>query len=225
VKNLLAGAILAISALLPACTTVQEQTVVIQHADQIERFDTLRNATVMLEMSKDGQKVGSCSAVAIKPHILLTAAHCDAGSINVKGVGKAVKIRKDEGVDLMFLYVENLKADVVAVSGVTPIMDTKVVTVGYPLGVGQFLTEGRIQAELILDDVPEEYLTKVKGYVAISSPVVFGNSGGPVFAKINGEYKVIGIMSAMAVAGFGSPITHLAFAVNAETINKFLEGK
>jgi S1-C subfamily serine protease len=225
VKKLLISALLACSSLLlPACTTVVEKTVVQQQVDA--RFDALRNATVMLEMKDESGKVtGSCSGVFISAHVLLTAAHCDSEKLGIHGEGDAVKIRKDETKDLMLVFVEkNTKHVPIRRIANDAEIDAKVVTVGYPLGMVQAVTEGRVQGGVILDGIPPEILERVSGYIVITSPIIFGNSGGPVFIETNEGYKLVGIVSALRVVGFGTPITHLGLAVGPDAILKFLNG-
>jgi len=58
-------------------------------------------------------------------------------------------------------------------------------------------------------------------YASISCPIAPGNSGGPVFAEINGEWKVVGVASAAYYIN-GIFIAHLASMVPADQVNAFL---
>jgi hypothetical protein len=44
-----------------------------------------------------------------------------------------------------------------------------------------------------------------------SSAIVFGNSGGGMFADIGGEFYFIGVPSLVDVVGWGTPITHCGY--------------
>lgn len=180
---------------------------------RVSTFAQLRQATYQLIGDE-----GSCSAVLIAPEKALTAAHCDQTNLKINGKS-AILIKKNETADLMLLFVDNLECPCVPIASSFPALDTFVATIGYPLGLGQVLTEGRVQDLTI--DVPE-----AAHVFLITSPVVFGNSGGPVFAKENGEYRVVGILSGVAVAslgGFPNLVTHLAFAVRTDVIQGFLK--
>ena len=171
-------------------------------------FDQIRAATWQLT----GEQ-GTCSAVAIKPDVLLTAAHCDQKDMLINGK-TAIKVKKDESTDLMLLYVPTLNSPVVSVADESPEQDTPVVASGYPLGQGPHLTEGRMQYK-------EE-----GGYMRTTTPIVFGNSGGGMFAFDGFSYKLVGINSAIAVAPIGFfpiPVFHMSRVSSTEAIQEFLK--
>lgn len=157
-----------------------------------KEFETLRQATWRVEIMSGKYEAGSCSGVFIAPEKMLTAAHCDSygtdGWIRVAGK-KAVVLKKDEAKDLMLLYVP-LRSKTVAVSERLAVLDESVVVVGFPLGIGPIITEGRSQGVLFIPEAggPERFL-------AVSAPISGGSSGGPVFIKTDKGYKVAGIAS------------------------------
>lgn len=154
---------------------------------------------------------GACSGVLIAPKQMLTAAHClQMGDLFVKGV-KAVVVKFNPVTDVALLFVE-VDCPCVPV-GDTPALDTNLVAVGYPLGIGvQYLSKGTSQG-----DVPE-----YSHYMAMTVPLMFGNSGGGVFQFQNGKWKVVGVASAMAGSAFG-PAENITMAVNVKSIKELLK--
>jgi S1-C subfamily serine protease len=177
-------------------------------------YSQVREATHQLV-----SEFGSCSAVAIKPDVLLTAAHCDAPELRV-GRLNGVVVKKDESKDLMLVYVAGLNSQVLSVAKAMPGLDEKVALAGFPLGVGEVVTEGRVQS---LTTLAPDHLALV------SAPGVFGNSGGPVVVRRGMHYEVVGVVSMIVVAPismgmFAIPniVPHLMLVVNATAINSFL---
>jgi S1-C subfamily serine protease len=206
-KALLAA---VLSLVLVGCAPVEAPK-----AHTLVSFEQVRAATWRLE-SEDG----ACSAVLIAPEKLLTAAHCQGPDMKVEG-REAIVIKVNKEADLMLLLVPGLSCPCVPVAEVNGVIDEKVYTVGYPLGYAQVLTEGRVQGEFVQD------VDELAHLFMLTSPVVFGNSGGPVLVIRDGEWQVVGIVSRVVVLpmGFGySVIAHLGFAVRTDVINKFLEG-
>jgi len=50
-----------------------------------------------------------------------------------------------------------------------------------------------------------------KDYWMSNAAIVFGNSGGAMFAELAGVWKFIGVPSRVAIVGWGSPVTHLGY--------------
>ena len=209
-KALLAG---LLSLILIACVPVSQDS----HIKT--SFWQARAATKMVQIGE----LGSCSGVVIDIGKVLTAAHCDAGDGVVMEVDgkKATKIKKDVERDLMLL-----DADVVCpclpVASKQPKEDTKVYAIGYPLGMAQVVTEGRVQGPLFYDmSDPQGMQYRMLTTIA----VVFGNSGGPVVIVENGQFKLVGIVSAVAIApimGFFPSLTSLSFIINTDTVKEFV---
>lgn len=154
---------------------------------------------------------GTCSGVMVAPHHLLTAAHCMGDKMMV-GNKPAMVVKVDQEKDLLLLLTV-VDGPVVEVAKAQPKIDSKVVVVGYPLSIAQYLTEGRMQGSVLLSEAP-------KSYMAISANISFGNSGGGAFAKEDGVYKLIGIASAGAL-GYGLS-THLSLFVKTSAVQEFL---
>jgi len=158
------------------------------------------------------------SGVVIAPNLMLTAAHIVDGNSDLKVNGKPIKriIKSNAKTDIALIEVE-ISCPCVAIAQNIPEMDQKVYTVGYPLGMEQFLTEGRVQ-----------YFELPKNRMITSIPVIFGNSGGGVFTLEDGTYKLVGIVSGVAqicdqFMPVCTPVTHLSAIVDLLTLKGFLK--
>lgn len=182
------------------------------HYTPSANFSQIRQSTVMLQIGDSGV----CSGAYIKPQIILTAAHCDGGPIKVNG-WNAVVLKKDVKKDLMLLYVGR-EGIPLAIAEKAAAVDSPVQAVGYPAGVGQMVTEGRIQGPVVEKDI--------KGYTLFSAPVAPGNSGGPIVRRNGLSYEIVGIVSAGYILPLGgmfpNMVYHIAFMVDADDINKFI---
>jgi len=165
-----------------------------------------------------GESAGS--AIVIAPGYALTAAHVVRGEaplfINgLKVVSKWFDVHKDLGL----VYIPGLECPCAPLADGFPLQDTPIVTVGYPMGKVQYATEGRVQ-EVANENIPRLY---------VSSPVIFGNSGGGTFqwSWVHG-WELVGVL--VEVEGF-TPfiqpyfITHMARIVPITTIHEFLKEK
>ena len=156
--------------------------------------------------------IESCSGVMVAKGLLLTAAHCDVG------ITKYDIVKKDEEKDLMLVRYEPKEPYGIAPLGASPEVGDVVRAVGYPLAIGvQYTTTGAVQ-DVVMDEVADAPFFKF--LMAASTPVIFGNSGGGLF-NANGE--LVGIASRLASVGYGSPVTHMGFFVNTETMLQFLK--
>ena len=174
-------------------------------------YTTLRQATWLVK-----GEFGTCSGVRIAPRRMLTAAHCEQPTMTVGGEEVRV-IARNTSVDLLLLEV-NVRGVYLPVYYANLPEDVAIKVVGFPLDRGvQYLTEGTTQG-----DVPG-----YEFYTAISAPVMFGNSGGPVFAKVNGQWMVVGIVSAVASGTMGGMfpfvVPHMGLMVNGQTIKQFMK--
>lgn len=224
-KSWLVATVLAASALVGCSTsssTVSEAEAWRDLAKTVEQMQAVQPAfprDVVVKINIGDR--GVCSGVVTGPNLVLTAAHCvpDGETLTINGNPVAL-LKKDEQHDLALLVTaKTCPCSPVAIAA--PRTDAPVVTIGYPLGLGQVATEGKVQfnGTLSFKEDPTDY----SHYMLVTTPAIVGNSGGGVFQLIDGKYHLVGIMSGIAVAGGFFPITHLGHAVNAETINKFFK--
>ena len=183
------------------------------HYTPTANYSLVRQATWLVENTQ-----GTCSGVVVgktsKGSLLLTAAHCDGTVVKVDGV-VALKLKKDVKRDLLLLFVPKDLGPALKV-GKMPALDEKVATVGFPMGIGEVVTEGRVQTHT------SESLTD---YMLVTTPGIFGNSGGPVVVRRGMSYELVGIVSRVMVVGnmfSSSPIPHLLFVADAQSIKAFL---
>jgi S1-C subfamily serine protease len=155
---------------------------------------------------------GQCSGVVVADGLMLTAAHCfDPELVSLDEV-----VKMDREKDLLLVKVP-LGCPCAPLASTEPQVDDIMRVVGFPLARSvQYVTEGRVQSPSV---------SEAPHYMAISAPIVFGNSGGGAF---NARGELIGIVSAVAVyaAGFdGIPfiVPHMGLVVNSQTIKEFLE--
>lgn len=62
-----------------------------------------------------------------------------------------------------------------------------------------------------------------KDYWMSNAQIIYGNSGGAMFAQYEDGYKFIGIPSRIAVAGWSTPITHLGYFSPITRVYEFLD--
>lgn len=133
---------------------------------------------------------------------------------------EAKTIKLDLGRDLALMRVEGpwrsaaaaLPRDVGTLG-----WGSRVVAYGYPAGVAQgVLTDGRITA---VDD---------DGSLRWSAPTFFGNSGGGVFAMMNGRWTLISVTLTMwqvrGPIGERIPIPHIGRGAKTDVLIEFLKG-
>jgi hypothetical protein len=131
----------------------------------------------------------SCSAVTVAPERALTAAHCESavGTLN----GKAVEIlRTMPEHDLMLLKVPGLECPCIPIGDI-PALDSDVVATGYASGLHQVVTKGSYQGRFNSPLVPD-----AEGFLVFTSPAEGGFSGGGIFQKQAGKWKLVAIVSA-----------------------------
>lgn len=62
-------------------------------------------------------------------------------------------------------------------------------------------------------------------HIAMSAPTIYGNSGGALYHMgASGRFEYIGTVRAIAMAGYGSPISTTAYAIPNASLRGFLRG-
>lgn len=195
----------------------------IWHTSAKEDFSALRRSSVYISVGTSG----SCSGAVVAKNRVLTAAHCfppfPGDKLIINGLTAKV-LKRDVNVDLMLLEVETPDSGV-PVANKTPAYDTRAYTVGFPLGdqVGQrVVTDGRIMSKY-----PMSKPYDLTSYMLVTAPIIYGNSGGGVYAFVEGGWRLVGVVSGMqgtAIMGmYPFLVTHLTVVSHTETINKFLK--
>ena len=206
-KKLIVGLVLV----LAACVAVPN----VGHTDG---YQAVRDVTYKINIGG-----GTCSAVAVSPTELLTAAHCINEVGQVVGVfdqeidqdvfiGTAIAVKDQEDVDLALLVLEEGKTFNVyaSVASREPLRDEIVVVVGYPLSIQEVLTVGRWQGYS-------------DGQQLITAQAIYGNSGGPMFIIQDGKFVLAGIASRVLVLDYGLPIPYLTLFITLDNIQVFLD--
>jgi len=213
------------------------QDYVIKNVDPKPEIIKLRLATVEVKVGKSG---GTGTIIKVDENYLyiLTAKHivdCK-GKVGVQVTDdkkhKFIKILNisrdnvysDKYVDMAIIKAPRPEGSFTAldVAEDRPRIGTQIYTMGHPIGLYYTVNDG----------IVSNYTAKVFGnnkrkYMMISAPAFSGNSGG---ACINSYTEIVGVVvgiSYIKQEGFFTDnkfyLPHLAFAVNADDINKFVE--
>lgn len=192
------------------------------HSHNLER---MREVTVLL----DGE-VGMGSGVVIAPGVVLTAAHVadnfdgtpfsvttDAG--RTYWAGNRV-VYSDPEQDFAVVSAPNVDCPCAMLAGAEQWRDGALWAVGYPMYPiyqAQTITTGALQGH------------NRDGKLAMTVPIVMGNSGGPVFSRGYRGFELVGIVSSVTAAppmimgGPGGLLPHLSYAVPLAAIQEGLE--
>ena len=184
----------------------------------VESYATLRAATYRIE-----GEYSHCSAVMVKPGVLLTAAHCENSAKKLSGSNLPVKfLRKDEKRDLMLLQVAK-GCPCVEITFDKYFQDEDVVVVGYPEASGiQIVSFGKIQGAMDFSKINAPYI----GFAMQTAPISLGSSGGPVFVKRDGQWFVGGIVSFGTIGSYQGMypylVSHLGFVSTPQSLHNFI---
>lgn len=210
-KTLLVAVLMGISSILSGCSSAFDYPRYSTAQRQESMFP--RNLVIFLKIGDSG----NCSGVIVGKDTVLTAGHCVVGEQITVGDVPAKVLKVDKEKDLALLTVPGISCPCAPIEVKNLQIDSPIVTIGFPLGGPQIATEGRVQTTWV-DEMPI--------YEVITSPVSYGNSGGGVFQKQDGEWVLVGILSAVATvdAGFFRiPVSHLALAVRGDVIGEFIK--
>lgn len=152
--------------------------------------------------------------------LIMTNAHVVSGGIKfnihlINGTtlpGKVVMANEDLDIALIRIRGRDLPP-ALELSDEKTLVGEPALAIGYPLGLGQTVTQGIVSAV----NLPRERGLKNSPitYIQTDAPINPGNSGGPLF---NMKGTIIGMNTAKFGQGEG-----LGFAIDAKTLNRELE--
>lgn len=189
---------------------------------------------------EDGRRM--CSATAVSPTQLITAAHCiegvkDKDNIISTGIEKTdakqkilsktfnylLFVRTDKKKDVAFLELKDKSTRfnqyVKMCDNAKDLkMGDRLWAIGYPKGLEKTLTEGMFSSPVDMEGLTEGDLEGV--FYKTTVPLTGGNSGGGLYRSIDGDYCYTGT----ATAGFRdvSFMTYFSPIESAEFITKNL---
>lgn len=196
-------------------------------------FSTPRNATYA--MTINDMDMVTCSAVAISPKLMLTAAHCvtpanpdnvywvqdtrkrATGDLSPKVRVYPIKVNAEADVALLE-RLEGVFDDYIPVADKSPPADWRIVVVGYPMGSGKHITTGQWVG--IAEKTHPNANEKVVTFGKINAPIIYGNSGGGVFRWTGFKWELVGIVSQLRVEPLGFTgilfVFHMGYVVPPE---------
>lgn len=156
------------------------------------------------------------SGVVVSPKVVVTARHMVEPDVDHLLVSQgdvhseAYCIRRgmgplDDWAVLVLQSPVGRVAPLVPPGGDAPPALSQAVAIGYALGLPvPTVTYGHVQPGS-------------SGLIRMSAPIIFGNSGGGLFAEVGGELRLVGVTVAVYTSG-SAPITHMGISVSIETI-------
>jgi S1-C subfamily serine protease len=137
-------------------------------------------------------------------------------------VVKANDMRTSPDLGLIRVWVGDVPVRVAPIAGnATPVFMEQVVTVGCPVGRSQQAEVGILNV-----DMHQKLFGARRKFTRVSTPVINGNSGGPVMLPSGHVIAITSGVQSMQGHPFAPPIpiTHLNFMVSLDQIHEFLEG-
>lgn len=187
-------------------------------------FSIVRDYVRLLVVS--GEQPANGSVVVLAPRVAVTAAHALTAAKNRKGQ----LLYNGSPVEVIFIDKEN---DIMLIAGgflcpcaplgKNPEVDDRVVAVGFPeyeSAKTQMLTEGLVQR------------TELKQYVISSTFAAPGSSGGGLFARQDGEWRLVGITIMVESSYIGTSVVgmrgyqqlnNMTFSAPVSTVRRLLE--
>lgn len=131
---------------------------------------------------------------------ILTAAHCEKGSMYVDGVAPTV-LYKDVRSDLMVLEVPDLDRPALKLAAHDPVVQQDVLSVGYGGGLEKPVTR---RANISVADVALDCEICTGRYFVTDAPFVGGQSGGPCVDTAGAIVMIVQIGDVKMGAGRGA---------------------
>lgn len=173
--------------------------------------------TVKVETKKGGNGAGVVVYSGGGTFLVLTAKHVLGKSHKAMVITypdeqphEAVVLRRSEDFDLAMLVVVGSHPHIARVSSNPNLrVYDDVWKVGSGMGLDPHPSQGIISA---LEDFTFH----------ITTEIVFGDSGGPIFKQVDGHYELVGIVQAVAMLNPETPVYHIGIAQNWESLAEFL---
>jgi S1-C subfamily serine protease len=182
-------------------------------AEAAPKVDVVARAVVNTVALTTPEGERFCSGVAAEG-IIITAAHCVDGSafkvLYKGGLYPGVVINVDVAADIALVDAVGARlTDTVPLAEKAPVLGSKVIWTGYPLGRDFIMGTGIVGN-------PEVQIMGVT-FTAVYGQFIYGNSGGPVF---NSKGNLIGIVAMTMV--FRGDLLPVGYAVPLSTIKATL---
>lgn len=157
-----------------------------------------------------------CSSTKIAKDQFLTAAHCLANPTGGLILGKDGQIHqftvlKSDTVNDLAIIKAPASGPIAKVTFKEPDLFSYVVAVGYPYGLGLYITDGRWMGDVsgAVPEVADKSLT--------STDVAPGNSGGGIFYKVDGVWTLVAVVQIRA-----SDSPYICIVSNPKILKEFL---
>jgi S1-C subfamily serine protease len=192
-------------------------------------YFVLRQVTHLIELVEpvSGQVYGSGTGVAISNRMMLTAGHiADAvnsgPSLKLMTNGQELKVFKVDKVRDIALLIGSFETWI-PIADTRAEIDSEIVAVGYPVGIGPVITDGRVMKY----DTQGDFR-----YMLVTTSIAPGNSGGGLFqwrgSLEDGHYVLVGITVALMAGcnAFGcNPVHHLTLAADINSIHTLIRNQ
>lgn len=177
-----------------------------------------------------------CSAVAVSPTQLVTAAHCISPGLNIRVANEGFDrrgdkwevrsfsayvttvVRTDKGGDVAFLELLDDSVSLNAIDiadAYTPAFGDRLLAIGYPRTDELTLTEGMFTA---ITDLPS--LGMSGAFYKTTVPITGGSSGGALIRDFgDGDYRLIGL----ATGGYRD-VSFQSYFSTVERVNDVVRG-
>ena len=127
----------------------------------------------------------------------------------------------DKDHDMALLKLRTLKP-VEYVAAIMAKSNFSELRIGFPVvACGAALLHDPVLTTGILTHMGDEI--DYKDYYMSNAQIIFGNSGGAMFADTTRGYEFIGVPSRIDIAGWGSPVTHLGYFSPITRVYEFIK--
>jgi S1-C subfamily serine protease len=156
-----------------------------------------------------------CTATRVSEELLLTAAHClenGMGGMIHRKDGQLVSfvvVKADRNIDIALIKAR-VDGRIARLQTFEPEVYSEIVVAGYPVGVAMFITVGKW-----VGPIWDPIMAAAHSVAAVS--VGPGNSGGGLWTKESGEYRLLAVVQMYAPAA-----PHVCVVSKLQTLKDFL---